>query len=66
MTERKLHGRIEDVDFSAIERRLLGHYRPGVDVYADLMREHGLDPNNAEDRRRAKAIMFGIMYGSKP
>jgi DNA polymerase-1 len=66
-------------DYSQIELRLLAHfsgdpllvdaYRRGDDIHTlTASQVFGVDPNaiNAEHRRRAKAVNFGIVYGLSP
>jgi DNA polymerase-1 len=66
-------------DYSQIELRLLGHYsedamlvqafRNGDDIHSLTAAEvFGVPPMmiNAEHRRRAKAVNFGIVYGLSP
>ena len=63
-------------DYSQVELRILAHFsedptmlksfNDGVDIHAQTASEVlGIDVNNvsAEDRSKAKAVNFGLMYG---
>jgi DNA polymerase-1 len=71
--------RLVAADYSQIELRLLAHYsqdpllleayRTGMDIHALTASEvFGVPPMliDAEQRRRAKAVNFGIVYGLSP
>lgn len=65
--------KIIEADYSQLELRvaavvsrdknMLQLYRDGGDIHSQTTRAIGLDPDNSFDRRKAKIVNFGFLYG---
>lgn len=65
--------KIIEADYSQLELRvaavvsrdknMLELYRQGGDIHSQTTRAIGLDPDNSFDRRKAKIVNFGFLYG---